>query len=78
MKIKRSTFIPLLLLVYLAVMASIGYKQYACGDMSAAEYFGIIAVTLVVIVFLHFNMKRRERLRAAREADIERNNKQQQ
>ena len=46
MKIKRSTLIPAALLVYLAVMSSIGWKQYASGDMSAAEYFGIIGVTL--------------------------------
>ncbi len=41
--------------------------------MSAAEYFGIIGVTLAVIVLLHFNLKRRERLRSEREADIRRN-----
>jgi hypothetical protein len=73
MKIKRSTLIPAALLVYLAVMSSIGWKQYASGDMSAAEYFGIIGVTLAVIVLLHFNLKRRERLRSEREADIRRN-----
>lgn len=73
MKLKRSTLISLVLLVYLAIMASIGWKQYASGDMSATEYFGIIVITLAVIVLLHFNMKRRERLRAEREADIKRN-----
>lgn len=70
MKIKRSTLIPAALLVYLAVMSAIGWKQYAAGAMSAAEYFGIIAITLAVIVLLHFNLRRRERLRAEREADI--------
>lgn len=78
MKLKRSTLIPLVLLDYLAVMASIGWKQYASGDMSATEYFGIIAITLAVIVLLHFNMKRRERLRAEREEDIRRNEKNNQ
>lgn len=72
MKIKRSTLIPAVLLVYLAVMASIGWKQYASGVMSASEYFGIIAVTVAVIVLLRFNLRRRERLRAEREADIAR------
>ena len=43
--------------------------------MSATEYFGIIAITLAVIVLLHFNMKRRERLRAEREADMNRDKK---
>ena len=78
MKLKRSTIIPLALLVYLAAMASIGWKQYASGDMSATEYFGIIAITLAVIVLLHFNMKRRERLRAEREADMNRDKKNNQ
>ena len=78
MKIKRSTLIPAILLVYLAVMASIGWRQYASGDMLATEYFGIIAITLAVIVLLHFNMKRRERLRAEREADMRRNDKENQ
>ena len=77
MKIKRSTLIPAALLVYLAVMSSIGWKQYASGDMSAAEYFGIIGVTLAVIVLLHFNLKRRERLRRGRLDDIANNNNQQ-
>lgn len=78
MKVKRSTLIPAILLVYLAVMASIGWRQYASGDMSATEYFGIIVITLAVIVLIHFNMKRRERLRAEREADMRRNEKNNQ
>ena len=78
MKLKRSTLIPLVLLVYLAIMATIGWKQYVSGDMSATEYFGIIAITLAVIVLLHFNMKRRERLRAEREEDMRRNEKNNQ
>lgn len=79
MKIKRSTLVPVILLVYLAVMSCFGWKQFASGQMPWYEYFGIIAVTLAVIVMLHFNMKRRERLRAEREEDIrkteENNNK---
>lgn len=70
MKIKRSTIIPIILLAYLAIMSAFGWKQYAAGMMSATYYFGVIAVTLIVIVLLHFNLKRRERLRAEREADI--------
>lgn len=80
MKIKRSTLVPIILLVYLAVMSCIGWKQYAAGQMPWYEYFGIIAVTIAVIIMLHFNMKRREQLRAEREEDIrktEENNKNQ-
>ncbi|MDE6137027.1 MAG: hypothetical protein K2F97_06090 [Muribaculaceae bacterium] len=63
MKIKRSTLIPAVLLVYLAVMAAIGYSDYAAGRMSALYYFGIIAITLVVLVLLHFSLRRREKFR---------------
>ena len=38
--------------------------------MSAKYYFGIIGITLVIIVLLHFNLKRRERLRKEREDDL--------
>lgn len=67
-KPKRSTVIPILLLIYLAVMACIGWPEYAAGRSSALYYWGIIASTLIVIVLLHFNLKRRERLRAQRES----------
>lgn len=66
-KLKRSTLLPILLLIYLAVMACIGWPEYAAGRSSALYYWGIIAATLAVIVLLHFNLKRRERLRAQRE-----------
>lgn len=81
MKLKRSTVIPLVLAIYLAVMAYIGYGGYARGETSALQYFSIIAVTAAVIVLLHFNLKRRERLRREREQDLQasqqKNNNQQ-
>ena len=73
MKVKRSTLVPSLLTVYLAVMAYIGWGGYASGRESALYYFGIIAATLLVIVLLHFNLKKRERLRRERVQDIESN-----
>lgn len=72
-RIKRSTLIPAILLVYLAVMAVMGYPEYAAGRQSALYYFGIIAITLIVLVLLHFSLKRRERLREERENDIDSN-----
>ena len=66
-KLKRSTVIPAILLVYLAVMASIGYPAYAEGRTRPLEYFGIIAITLMVVVLLHFNIKRRDRLQRERQ-----------
>ena len=76
-KLKRSTVIPVILAIYLAVMASIGYDEYSSGRMSAVYYFGVIAVTAVIIILLHFNLKHRERLRRQREEDMNKQNKQQ-
>lgn len=75
MKLQRSTVIPCALLIYLGVMAYIGYPEYAAGRTSALEFFGIIGVTIAVIVLLHFNLKRRDRLRRERLEDIERQSK---
>lgn len=72
MKAERSTILPVILLVYLAVMAYIGYPDFAAGRTSALMYFGIIGITLIVIVLLHFNLKRRERYRRERLDDIRR------
>lgn len=65
---KRSTFVPLILTIYLAVMSYIGRGEFQQGNY--LYYFGIIGVTLVVIVLLHFNLKKRERLRRERERDL--------
>lgn len=75
MKLTRSTYIPLILALYLAVMAYIGYDAYLDGRTSALQYFGVIALTLVIIIVLHFTLKRRDRLRRERLDDIERSNK---
>lgn len=73
MKIKRSTLVPAILAVYLLIMAYIGWPEYAVGRTSALTYWGTVIFTLVIIVLLHFNIKRRERLRRQREDDIKRN-----
>ncbi len=67
---KKSIVIPILLLIYLGFMSYVGYSGYASGEYSAFYYFGVIAATLCVIVILHFNLKRRERLRRERERDL--------
>jgi 4-hydroxybenzoate polyprenyltransferase len=61
-KLKRSTIIPILLLIYLAVMAYIGWPAYASGQTSALQYFGIIVACILVITLLHFTLKKRENL----------------
>ncbi|MDE6207109.1 MAG: hypothetical protein K2M55_04815 [Muribaculaceae bacterium] len=72
MKVQRSVLIPAVLAVYLAVMAVIGWPDYASGRTSALQYFGTIGVTLIILVLLHFNLKRRERLRRERMDDLKR------
>lgn len=64
---KKSTYIPLLLLIYLGVMSYIGRGEFLSGNYF--YYFGIIGTTLVCIILLHFFMKKRDRLRREREKD---------
>lgn len=63
---KRSTFVPLILLVYLAVMVYLGWPGYCSGQTSGWLYFGGTAFTIGVIVLLHFNLKKREEYRRRR------------
>lgn len=58
---RRSTFITVILLAYLAVMAYIGRGELAAGKY--LYYFGIIAVTLACIALLNIVMRRRENAR---------------
>ena len=50
---KRSTWIPVLLLIYLAVMSYIGRGELAAGNY--LYYFGLIFLTLVCILLLHLH-----------------------
>ena len=54
MKKKKSTIIPLALLAYLGVMSYIGYSGYVSGEFSAIRYFGVIAISFLIIVLLLF------------------------
>lgn len=58
-KIKRSTFLPVLLLMYLGVMAYIGRGELKAGNYT--YYFTIIGLTLVFIFLLHLFLKKREK-----------------
>ncbi len=61
---KRSTWIPSLLLCYLGVMIYIGRGELAAGRY--LYYFGIIATTLVAIWLLRRHLLRAERRRKSR------------
>lgn len=58
--------IPALMLVYLAVMTYIGYRNYAAGLLSALHFFGVFAASFAVIVLLYFSLRRRERAKRDR------------
>ncbi|HIZ26856.1 hypothetical protein [Barnesiella sp. An55] len=61
---KRYNLIALLLLIYLAVMAYFGRGMLLSGNYW--EYFGIIAITLLIIIALRWALKRREMIRNER------------
>lgn len=65
----KSIIIPAALLAYLGVMAYMAWPEYKKGNFSALEYFGVIGITLVVVVVLHFIIRKRDRLRREREQD---------
>ena len=72
-KVKKYNIVPLLLLVYLAVMLYLGYPDYVAGATSPWLYFGGGAFTLAVIILLRFNLKKRAEYRKRRGEDIKSN-----
>ena len=74
MKKNKSIIIPLALLAYLGIMSYIGYSGYVSGEFSATRYFGVIAVSFIIIVLLFFSLKRKERIRKEPEDYIKKNN----
>lgn len=75
MKLTRPVVIPLILLIYLAVMAFLGLDGLRTGQTSLFQYVATIVITLGIIVLLHFYLKKRERLRRQRLNDIKKSNK---
>lgn len=63
-KFKMSVVIPVLLFLYLCLMAWLGRERLADGDY--LHYFGVIGVGLVIIVALHFVLKKKEYYRQKR------------
>ena len=57
MKLTRPVVIPLILLVYLAVMAFLGLDGLRTGQTSLFQYVATIVITLGIIVLLHFCLK---------------------
>ncbi len=61
---KRYNIIPLLLVIYLAVMAYFGRGMLLSGNYW--EYFSIIVITLLIIIALRWALKRREQIKEER------------
>lgn len=70
-RVRKSTWLPIMLLAYLGVMSYIGRGEFQSGNY--LYYFGIISGTLLAIVLLHFFLKKKERLQNEREQDQSRN-----
>ena len=70
---KKSTIIPLALFVYLIGMSYIGHSHFFAGDY--VFYFGVIGATLLIIVLLHFMLKKREKVQQKRDKKMEEDNK---
>ena len=66
-KFKRSTYLPLAFTLYVAFMAYVGRSYFINGEYF--YYFGVIGATLIVIILLHFSLKRREAMREKRNKD---------
>lgn len=71
---KRYDIVPLLLFIYLCVMVWLGYPDYVAGATSPWLYFGGTAFTIVVIILLRFNLKKRAQYRKQRKEDMNRVN----
>lgn len=68
-RLKKSTIIPLALLVYLGGMAYIGRAHFTADDRMF--YFGILGVTFVIIILLHFLLKKKEKYQQKRKEEAE-------
>jgi Na+-driven multidrug efflux pump len=60
-KIRRSVVLPAILLLYLLIMAYVGFPHFEAGQY--LFYFGIIGGSLLVILLLYFVLRKREKMR---------------
>lgn len=67
-KSNRSTLLPAALLVYLAVMAYLGYPHLQAGE--TLFYFGVIGSSLVIIALLFIILRKRDKIRQQRDEEL--------
>ena len=75
-RFKKSVFIPLVLLIYLLVMAYMGRDKFLAG--SYVEYFGILLVTLFCILLLFFTLRKQEEVRERKRRELEEQQKREE
>lgn len=63
----RTYILPLALLIYLVVLAWMARGRFYSGDY--LYYFGVIGGSLLIIALLFLVLRKRDRLRRAREED---------
>lgn len=73
-RFKKSIFIPVVLLLYLFIMAYIGRDKFLAGNY--LEYFGILLVTLLCIVLLFFTLRKQEQVRERKQRQLEEEQKE--
>lgn len=64
-----SVLVPTLLFLYLCLMAWMGRERLADGDYF--HYFGVIGVGIVIILALHFVLKKKEYYRERRREEAQ-------
>lgn len=72
-KFKKSTYLPLILFIYLAVLAYIGRDILLRGEYT--YYFSVVGLSILVIVLLHFSLKRKEKMKSQNKASKDNNSK---
>lgn len=60
MKIRKSIVLPGALIVYLGIIAYMAFPEYQ-KNQNHFEYFGTIAVTLIIIAILFVFLRKREK-----------------
>lgn len=60
---KKYNLIPLLLTLWLAFMAWIGWSRYVSGFFSPVRYYGVIIISVAIIIALRYSLRRRARRR---------------
>ena len=68
-KIKQSVIVPVCLAIYLGIMAYIGRDNFASDNKFT--YYSVLAVSLVIIVILHFVLRKKEHLRQRRQEELQ-------